>query len=148
MTENYDAIKAKLPPMFLAFLPHVAGGCSEERAKSASAFFAEPVHAAPGTDKEMAKVAEAVRDCASLRSREGGAVAAYLRRPSAHLTRGSGSQGPGDSYCLRWGSIVASSLAILGRLVGLSPGPVEGHQTLQRVPGLQACCPVLASRTG
>ena len=83
MTENYDAIKAKLPPMFLAFLPHVAGGCSEERAKSASAFFAEPVHAAPGTDKEMAKVAEAVRDCATLRSREGGAVAAYLKRPSA-----------------------------------------------------------------
>ena len=72
MTENYDAIKARLPPMFLAFMPHFAGGCSEERAASASAFFAEPGHAAPGTDKEMAKVAEAVRDCAALRSREGG----------------------------------------------------------------------------
>ena len=82
MTENYDAIKAKLPPMFLVFLPHLAGGCSEDRARSADAFFAEPGHAAPGTEKEMAKVAEAVKDCAALRSREGAAVAAYLRRPS------------------------------------------------------------------
>jgi alanyl aminopeptidase len=83
MTENYDAIRAKMPPMFVIFLTHLAGGCSEEQAQRASAFFSEPPHAVPGTDKEMAKVAEAVRDCASLRSREGGAVAAYLRRPSA-----------------------------------------------------------------
>ena len=45
------AIKAKLPPMFLAFMPHLAGGCSEERARSASAFLAEPGHAAPGRHK-------------------------------------------------------------------------------------------------
>jgi len=81
MTENYDAIRAKMPPMFVIFLTHLAGGCSEERARSATAFFSEPAHAVPGTDKEMAKVAEAVRDCASLRSREGGVVDAYLRRP-------------------------------------------------------------------
>ena len=81
VTENYEAIRAKLPPMFLAFMPHFAVGCSEERAKSASAFFAEGPHIAPGIEKEMAKVAEAVKDCAALRSREGGAVAAYLGRP-------------------------------------------------------------------
>ena len=81
VTENYDAIRAKLPPMFLAFMPHFAAGCSEERAKSAGAFFAEGPHTAPGIEKEMAKVAEAVKDCAALRSREGGAVAAYLGRP-------------------------------------------------------------------
>jgi hypothetical protein len=67
--------------MFLAFMPHFAVGCSEERAKSARAFFAEEAHIAPGIDKEMAKVAEAVKDCAALRSREGGVVAAYLGRP-------------------------------------------------------------------
>jgi hypothetical protein len=83
MKENYEVIRAKLPPMFLIFMTHFANGCSEERAKDASAFFSEPPHAVPGTDKEMAKVAEGVRDCASLRSREGGAVAAYLQRPSA-----------------------------------------------------------------
>jgi hypothetical protein len=83
VTENYDAIRAKLPPMFLVFMTHFATGCSEERARDASAFFSESAHAVPGTDKEMAKVAEGVRDCAALRSREGGAVAAYLGRPSA-----------------------------------------------------------------
>ena len=81
VTENFEAIRAKLPPMFLVFLPHAAGGCSEERARSARAFFAEPPHSAPGIEKEMAKVAEAVKDCAALRSREGGAVTAYLGRP-------------------------------------------------------------------
>jgi cytosol alanyl aminopeptidase len=81
MTEHYETIKAKLPPMFLVFLPHAAGGCSEERAQSAKAFFADPAHASPGVEKEMAKVAEATRDCAALRSREGAAVTAYLGRP-------------------------------------------------------------------
>ena len=81
VTENFEAIRAKLPPMFLVFMPHAAGGCSEERANNARAFFTEPAHSAPGIDKEMAKVAEAVKDCAALRSREGGAVAGYLGRP-------------------------------------------------------------------
>jgi aminopeptidase N len=81
MKENYEAIRAKLPPMFLIFMTHFAEGCSEARARDAGAFFSEPAHAVPGTDKEMAKVAEGVRDCASLRSREGAVVDAYLRRP-------------------------------------------------------------------
>ena len=81
VTENYEAIRAKLPPMFLVFMTHFANGCSEDRARQASAFFSEAPHSVPGTDKEMAKVAEGVRDCASLRSREGAVVEAYLRRP-------------------------------------------------------------------
>src|SRR5207247_289494 len=52
-----------------------------ERFLAAGGFFAEGPHTAPGIEKEMAKVAEAVKDCAALRSREGGAVAAYLGRP-------------------------------------------------------------------
>ena len=81
MTENYDAIRAKLPPMFLAFMPQFAGGCSEERVTRARAFFADERHSAPGSEREMAKVAAAVKDCAALRSREGASVAAYLGRP-------------------------------------------------------------------
>jgi alanyl aminopeptidase len=77
--ENYDAVQKKLPPMFLAFMPRIATGCSEERVASARTFFADPRRAAPGMDKEMAQVAEAVKDCAGLRAREGTAVAAYLR---------------------------------------------------------------------
>ena len=81
MTENYDAIRAKMPPMFVIFLTHLANGCSEERARDAGVFFSDPPHSVPGTDKELAKVAEGVKDCAALRSREGGAVASYLGRP-------------------------------------------------------------------
>jgi alanyl aminopeptidase len=79
-TENFDAVQKKLPPMFLAFMPGIATGCSEERAAAARTFFADPKHSAPGMEKEMAKVSEAVKDCAALRSREGAVVATYLRR--------------------------------------------------------------------
>jgi len=81
MTENYEAIRAKLPPMFLVFMPQFAGGCSLERAEKAKVFFSDERHRAPGIEREMAKVAEQVKDCAALRSREGATVAAYLGRP-------------------------------------------------------------------
>jgi alanyl aminopeptidase len=79
MVENFDAIRARIPPMFLVFMPHFAGGCSAERAASARAFFADPKHAAPGMEKEIAKMSEAVADCAALRAREGAAVETFLR---------------------------------------------------------------------
>jgi hypothetical protein len=66
--------------MFLAFMPRIASGCSEDRVAAARTFFADPKRAAPGMEKEIAKVTEAVKDCAALRSREGAAVATYLRR--------------------------------------------------------------------
>ena len=77
---HYPAISAKLPPMFLAFMPHAAGGCSVARAAKGKAFFTDPANAAPGMDKEIAKMTEAVKDCAALREREGAAVAAYLKK--------------------------------------------------------------------
>lgn len=76
--ENFGAISTKIPPMYVAFLAQYAGGCSVRRLDSAKAFFAEPPHAVPGTDKELAKVADQVNDCAGLREREGAVVAAYL----------------------------------------------------------------------
>jgi alanyl aminopeptidase len=79
-TENFEAVQKKLPPMFLAFMPGIATGCSEERAAAARTFFADPKRMAPGMEKEMAKVSEGVKDCVALRSREGAAVASYLRR--------------------------------------------------------------------
>ena len=65
--------------MFLAFMPGIASGCSEERAAAARAFFSDPARTVAGMDKEMAKVSEAVKDCAALRAREGAAVAVYLK---------------------------------------------------------------------
>jgi hypothetical protein len=79
MTTNYDAILEKIPEMFMIYMPYFAQGCSRERLVAAEAFFADPEHHVTGQEKEMAKVAEGVNDCASLRDREGEAVAAYLR---------------------------------------------------------------------
>jgi aminopeptidase N len=78
MTENYATIAGKVPPMFLAFMPQFASGCSMKRLEAAKAFFAEAAHTAPGTDKELAKIADQVSDCAGLREREGAVVASYL----------------------------------------------------------------------
>jgi alanyl aminopeptidase len=77
---HYPAISKRVPPMFLAFMPHAAGGCSLARAEKGRAFFSDPAHAAPGMEKEIAKMTEAAKDCAALREREGAAVAAYLKR--------------------------------------------------------------------
>jgi alanyl aminopeptidase len=79
MVRNYDAIAARIPPEFAAGLPRVAGGCSMERLEKARAFFSEPAHAPPGTERELAEVAEAVTGCVELREREGEAVRTYLR---------------------------------------------------------------------
>jgi alanyl aminopeptidase len=76
--DNYPVLQKRIPPMFLAFMPQTANGCSESRVAEARAFFADPSRAAPGMEKEMAKVAESVKDCAALRAREGASVSAYL----------------------------------------------------------------------
>jgi hypothetical protein len=64
--------------MFLVYMPDFARSCSMERLAEARTFFAQPEHVAPGMEAEMAKTADAVTDCASLRAREGPVVASYL----------------------------------------------------------------------
>ena len=81
--ENYDNFSAKLPPMFMGFMPFIAGGCSAERLEAARIFFAEPEHQAPGTEKQLAKVSDSVNDCVGLREREGEVVAAWLSDKAA-----------------------------------------------------------------
>jgi hypothetical protein len=88
---NYDRIADKIPPMFKVYLVYFAMGCSRQRAEAAQAFFSQPEHAPVGTDKELAKVIEAIDDCASLRDREGARVAAMLRTLPA--TAGDGGRG-------------------------------------------------------
>lgn len=80
MTGNYDALRARIPPMLGVFLPYLAGGCSGDRLARAQAFFAEPAHAPAGTEKELAKVTETIENCLDLRRREGDRVRAYLNR--------------------------------------------------------------------
>jgi cytosol alanyl aminopeptidase len=80
VTGNYDAVAGRVPPVVLPFLVYLGGGCSTERLESTRAFFSDPRHSAPGTEKELAKLAEAVKDCVGLRAREGQVVRAYLEK--------------------------------------------------------------------
>jgi len=78
MSENFGTIATKVPPMFMVYMPDLAGGCSLERLEAAKKFFADPAHAVSGSELELAKTEDQVKDCAGLRQREGAAVAAYL----------------------------------------------------------------------
>jgi alanyl aminopeptidase len=80
MTGNYAAIVKRIPPDVAAFLPRFADGCSYERLERAKTFFADPAHQVEGTQKELAKVADSVTNCVSLRKREGAAVAEFLKK--------------------------------------------------------------------
>lgn len=77
--ENYGLLKTRLPEPVLAFMPRFASGCSEERLQRAQKFFAQPDHVVPGTERQLAKVTEAVKDCARLRTRESGPVDTFLK---------------------------------------------------------------------
>ncbi len=79
-TKNYEAILKRVPPMYAVFMPYVGSGCSGDRLAATQEFFGEPGHAPPGTEKELAKVTEAVEDCMKLRAREGGRVREFLQR--------------------------------------------------------------------
>ncbi len=80
MMAHYEQILAKMPPLFAAFLPYSAGGCSRERLAKAEAFFGDPSRKVAGTEESLAKVSDQVNDCASLREREGARVSAYLKQ--------------------------------------------------------------------
>jgi len=49
-----------------------------ERLAAARAFFTDPAHHPLGADQDLARTTDQVKDCVSLREREGPAVAAYL----------------------------------------------------------------------
>jgi alanyl aminopeptidase len=83
MTANYDAIVDRIPPEQGAYLARFADGCSLERLEAAQRFFAsvrekEAARGITGTERELAKVADSVRNCVSLRDREGAAVVKFL----------------------------------------------------------------------
>ncbi|HVE72415.1 MAG TPA: M1 family metallopeptidase [Thermoanaerobaculia bacterium] len=76
ITANYDALMKKLPPTFSSGMAFVASGCEPDRVVRAKKFFEEKK--IQGTERQMARVAEAVNECASLRAREIEAVTRYL----------------------------------------------------------------------
>ena len=79
--DRFDAGKGftdRMPSVFAIYLPYFAGGCSLRLLGAAEVYFGEPRHRPAGTEKELEELAGQVRECASLRQREGPAVAAYL----------------------------------------------------------------------
>ncbi len=78
MMDHYTILAGKMPAQTMAYMPFAAGGCSAERLATAEEFFSDPAHAPPGTERELAKVSEAVKQCVALRARDGAVVAAYL----------------------------------------------------------------------
>ena len=79
MVREYDRLTGRMPSEFVAYLPYMVTGCSEQRLDAARKFFAMPSHNVDGTDANLAKVGDTISDCMNLREREGSAVADYLR---------------------------------------------------------------------
>ncbi len=77
-TGHYDAIAAKVPEMFRAYLPYFATSCEESRLQAAREFFALPEHHTDGQEVHLARVAETTLQCVELRQREGQSVRAFL----------------------------------------------------------------------
>ena len=76
VTANYDAILKRLPPAFAGAMTLIANGCEPQRVERAREFFA--THKGEGTERQLARVAEQVTECATLRQREMAAVTKYL----------------------------------------------------------------------
>ena len=92
MRDNYHAIEGRIPSGSLARMPAYCAGCSAERMAEGKAFFSQPSHQVPGTQKQIERTAESVRDCVSLREREGAAASAYLKQWTATGADASRSQ--------------------------------------------------------
>ncbi len=78
VTQNYDAIMKKLPPVYAVYLPYMGSSCEKDQLEKTRVFYSAPEHTAPGMEPELARVLEAGNDCIGLRSREGKAVESYL----------------------------------------------------------------------
>jgi aminopeptidase N len=76
-TAHFDAIIKRLPPMFAGGLASIANGCEPERVTKMREFYAG--RHIEGAERSLARVTEAVSECAALREREMEAVMRALR---------------------------------------------------------------------
>jgi alanyl aminopeptidase len=82
---NYETILGRIPPVYKAYMPYFASGCSTQRLHAAQVFFAKPEHQSSGTDITLARLSDSVNDCVSLREREGARVADFLSQHAAGI---------------------------------------------------------------
>jgi alanyl aminopeptidase len=74
LKHNHWVIVQRIPPFYLANLPHFAECCNDQRIADAQSFFSPRQRNPPGTQEELAKVRDSIHDCAGLREREGQVV--------------------------------------------------------------------------
>jgi len=77
-TTNFDEIMKRLPPAFAGAMAGIAGGCEPARVEKAREFLS--ARKIPGADRQIARVAESVNECAALRERDKAIIAAYLTK--------------------------------------------------------------------
>ena len=75
---------SKLPQAFASRIVFIAGGCSLDRFNMGKEFFTDEERIVEGTHQQLARVEAQVNDCVNLRSREGEAVAEYLKSFAAN----------------------------------------------------------------
>ena len=80
LEENYETVAGRIPDEYLSYLPLMFRGCSVATFEQRSVFFADPEHRVPGTEANLEKALDEVRDCQTLRKREGETVREYLSR--------------------------------------------------------------------
>ena len=77
--DNYEALSAKLSPVFRGRLAQFGVGCSAERLEIARTFFADPARRVSDTERILAETEQAVRTCKVRRERHGASVRAFLK---------------------------------------------------------------------
>jgi alanyl aminopeptidase len=80
LTENFEAVTSRVPPVYKSLMPFIVRGCSRSRLEAAHIFFAKPENRVEGTEESLQQVADEVLDCVNLREREGASVAEYLQQ--------------------------------------------------------------------
>ena len=90
----FSDVSGRVPPSHLPDLAYLANCCSAPRIEDARTFFARPEVDIPGAAQELAKVTDAIRDCAGLREREGLDVAKVLQQFAQGTAAPAGGPGP------------------------------------------------------
>jgi cytosol alanyl aminopeptidase len=83
MLEQFETLRAKLPPNFATRVMGLGGGCSKERLETLRTFFREPSHRVQGGDNTLRRLADSMEECAELHGRESARVERWLMQRAA-----------------------------------------------------------------
>jgi aminopeptidase N/predicted methyltransferase len=85
--ENFDAIGARMPRDYGAYLSGIGGGfCDAAHQKEVEDFFRPRARQFPGGDRRFAQALEEVRQCVAFRARSGPALSSWLAGSPQHAS--------------------------------------------------------------